>query len=288
MVETSQYGQGGNPPSAWDILGGSSIPGVKFTYENPPGSGQHVDLPVGTNYVLEITKEPEARQAIDFNTKEPKTYKDGRPIWEVVLTGKLPAGTYTPLDEEDQGERRLYLNTSSLKRAMQDELKAKGVQKVGVGTVIRVTFTSYTPSKEPGGRASKNYSIEILRLAEWVSPQQQQVVQALQQPPAPQPADQWYTQPAPVQQFQQPPVQQFQQPPVAVQPAQQGYVPVPQPEVRPDGVPAAIQPSPEHVTKVQQLIALGYDLPTAVQAVAQQVAPTDPGFAGRLQDVVPF
>lgn len=166
--------------AAWGLLGGRSIPTLKFTYENPPGSGNHVDLGVGTKYAGTVLENPRARHAQDYNTKQPKFYPNGDPIMEldIVLDCQY---LIQPGDEDDDGKRVLR-GTQHIRRALQDEMQAKNIRSFGPGTYLEIEHVGYNPAK--GARPSKKYQVTLSNVQPFRPAEQVAVEQAMGVAPA--------------------------------------------------------------------------------------------------------
>lgn len=166
--------------AAWGLLGGRSIPTLKFTYENPPGSGNHVDLGVGTKYAGTVLENPRARHAQDYTTKQPKFYPNGDPIMEldIVLDCQY---LIQPGDEDDDGKRVLR-GTQHIRRALQDEMQAKNIRSFGPGTYLEIEHVGYNPAK--GARPSKKYQVTLSNVQPFRPAEQVAVEQAMGVAPA--------------------------------------------------------------------------------------------------------
>lgn len=224
-----QYTDVAEEEGAWGMLEGRSMPSWKFSDEVPAGSGNYVPKQPGFSLTGVLKEMPQQRQAMDFTTKQPKFYTDGKPIMEIVLT----MDTNERLDADDDGSRRWYLNGHA-RRALQDEMKRLGIKRFGIGTVITATIAGFKPN--PKGRASMIFDVK-LQPTEYVAPQQMGVEQTLAQAGF-QPAQEQWHQPqqmqpqqpyqAAQQQYAQqqlgvPPVQQFVQPQVQQEAAGQQF-----------------------------------------------------------------
>lgn len=277
--------------AAWGMLSGRSIRKFdKFAYEQPPGSGVYLDFPVGTEYVGTVSELPKQYQAHDYETKEPKFYRDGSPIMEVSIVLDTPYRD--PEDEEDDGKRIVRLGQNG-KRALQDEMRRLGIKRFGIGTQLTMKFAGYKPNASGKGRPSKLYEINLVP-AEYVPASQLAVEQTLAastvdhaaaaaaagfpqqapQPPQPQVA---------VQQAPQPPQPQAPtqiDPAIlaAAQAAQAAAVPQPS---------AGIVVLQEHVDQVNLLVGQsGIPREVAIQAVANTIAAGNEAFRSALDEAV--
>ena len=129
------------PPSASELLGGAGIKGFSFD-GTPP-------LRLGGKIVS-----VEVKQKLDFDTKQPMTWNDGRPRWVLVV------GCATDLreDPEDDGVRAHYLEYKKAE-AVKSQLQAAGVQAPEVDGYMYLTYLAPAP---PKGKA-KSYSAEYTR-----------------------------------------------------------------------------------------------------------------------------
>jgi hypothetical protein len=184
---------------------------------------------VGTTVTVQVTRDlnnADVQQMTDFQTKLPKFYKDGRPMYQLVIPVKL--GQPTP--EFPSGEATWYV-----KGKVKDELlRAMGAANAGTtvpqgGAILTITYTRDVPQR--GGLSpAKEFSIT------YVPPQGAQAApqlpveqpQATFEPPAQNPQFQATAQPpAPVAQTPQPfaqatgPVQNVPGMPAGLTPEQQ-------------------------------------------------------------------
>lgn len=285
--------------AAWGMLNGRSIRKFdKFAYEQPPGSGVYLDFPVGTEYVGTVSELPKQYQAHDYETKEPKFYKDGSPIMEVSIVLDTPYRDTE--DEEDDGKRIVRLGQNG-KRALQDEMRRLGIKRFGIGTQLTMKFAGYKPNASGKGRPSKLYEIALVP-AEYVPASQLAVEQTLAASTvdhtaaaaaagfpqqvvvhgAPQPAQII----SPPQVPQVPQVPQSPQPPTQIDPAilaaaqAAQAAAVPQPS-------AGIVVLQEHVDQVNLLVGQsGIPREVAIQAVANTIAAGNEAFRSALDEAV--
>jgi len=85
-----------------------------------------------------------ARQATDFESKEPKWWPDGRPVLEPVIT----------LDSSD-GQLTLYAGSAGLREALREACRSAGIG-LRPGGILAVRYIRDEPSKK-GGSAKKIY-----------------------------------------------------------------------------------------------------------------------------------
>lgn len=284
--------------AAWGMLSGRSIRKFdKFAYEQPPGSGVYLDFPVGTEYVGTVAELPKQYQAHDYETKEPKFYKDGSPIMEVSIVLDTPYRD--PEDEEDDGKRIVRLGQNG-KRALQDEMRRLGIKRFGIGTQLTMKFAGYKPNASGKGRPSKLYEINLVP-AEYVPASQLAVEQTLAASAvdhtaaaaaagfpqqvvvhgAPQPAQ--IISPPQVQQAPQPPQPQV---PTQIDPAILAAAQAAQAAAAPQPS-AGIVVLQEHVDQVNLLVGQsGIPREVAIQAVANTIAAGNEAFRSALDEAV--
>ena len=106
-----------------DFLMGGGVKSAKF---EKPGSKVS-----GT-----IARKPELQQQRDFDSGKPLTWDDGQPRQQV----KVILATAERDDEEDNGERALYLKGGLLK-SVQAAIKAAGEKGLAVGGKLAVKYT---------------------------------------------------------------------------------------------------------------------------------------------------
>lgn len=156
----------------WGMVAGRTIKGLSFSVENPPGSKDYVSLPISTSYTGVTIESLQKRQATDFSDKNKLKFYDpietgGQnkdPIYDLIAT--LQTDYREPGDDEDEGVRRIFF-TSSMRRALQDEVRAKGIKRFGIGTRITVTLTGFKPN--PKGKPTKMFNVDLVPTA-WVAP----------------------------------------------------------------------------------------------------------------------
>lgn len=271
MVQTSGYQDSPvNTPDPWALAQGSSIKSLPFSHKDQ--YGQNVSANPGTSFIGTVSRDLETSQERDFTTNELLTYDDGRPRWQIVVTLADTDAPRDPEDTDDDGTRRFFFKGIA-KRALQDEMKAKKVQRFGVGTKMRITLVDLKPTAK--GFPQKIYAVELTDIQPWVSPEQQRTDQALapsqpvQQPQQVQGAQAAWAQGAPSGQAPQgQPVAQPQGQPVQ-QPVAQ---PVQQPQPAAVAQPVAgVAPTQEHITQLRFLTNQHVPVVSAIDAVALSV-----------------
>jgi hypothetical protein len=259
----------------WGMVEGRSIKGLSFSVESVAGSGDYTSLPIGTKYTMATTESLQKRQATDFGSNDLKFYDDGKPIFDLIATGMTEYRDAT--NSDDDGTRRLFF-TSSMRRALQDEMKAKKLKRFGIGTQITVELTGFKPN--PKGKPTKLFNVTI-NPTEWVPMDQLATEQALNE-------------------------EQF---PAAVSPAvikgQPGeLVPAPpkkgldfaalmaQAAATTAANAAAEAPkvvvTAEELGQARLLIAANVDRATAIDAVADNAHPGDAGYRTALDEALEF
>lgn len=172
-------------PTADQFLMGGGVKSAKFAN-------------IGDGISGTISEYPEVRQQTDLKTGKLKTWDDGRPKMQLVVTLQ----TTLRDDAEDDGLRRIYVKGKSLTDVVRDAVRKAGAQGLEVGGQLRVQYVG------DGEAANRSLDPPKLYAAEYARPQQQAAQQFLNGQPQ--------------QGFQQAPQQQgFQQPQQA--PPQQGF-----------------------------------------------------------------
>lgn len=126
------------------LLGGGGAPSAKW-----PNVG---DVVRGT-----ITSEPEAKQATDMQGN-PKTWDDGNPIMEVVIT--IQTDERDPSIEDDDGKRRLFLGGNKLK-AVREAIKESGHTGSIVGGTLAIQYTGDGTAKQRGFNPPKLFTAKF-------------------------------------------------------------------------------------------------------------------------------
>lgn len=92
---------------------------------------------VGAKIVGTVT-EYELKQARDFKTKKLRTWDDGNPVMEAVVTVK--AEEFVPEDDEDDGSRRIFVSSRSMREAIRGAIKKSGHRGSLVGGKLGVVY----------------------------------------------------------------------------------------------------------------------------------------------------
>lgn len=121
------------------LMGGGGAPSAKFPA-------------IGTSYSGRITEKPDVQQQRDFNSGEPKFWKDGNPMMQLVVT--IQTEHRDPEVADDDGRRRLFVK-GQLKQAVADAVRRSGGRGLEVGGTLTVTYThdgerqgNYNPPKQ--------------------------------------------------------------------------------------------------------------------------------------------
>lgn len=117
--------------------------------------GKSASFPtIGTEITGFILTQPEARQQIDLATDQPKVYKDGNPMMQVVVV--MSTDQRDPEDSQDDGVRRLWLKANMLK-AVREAVRAAGATRLEVGGKLMVRHTAVGGVAKPGFNPPKLY-----------------------------------------------------------------------------------------------------------------------------------
>jgi hypothetical protein len=127
-----------------DVLLGGGIPAAKF-----PTIGTTVK---GTVVSSEVT------QQTDFATGKPKTWDDGKPMQQVVIT--LQTIERDPDVADDDGVRKLYVK-GQMTNALRDALRAAGA-RLEVGGTLAVQYVEDEPSATRGFNPKKIYRAQYV------------------------------------------------------------------------------------------------------------------------------
>jgi DNA-directed RNA polymerase specialized sigma24 family protein len=85
-------------------------------------------------------------------------WDDGKPKLQIEVT--LDTDYSDPADDEDTGERRVFLFGQKL-TAAKEELKRRGLAKLEIGSRFKITLTGTKPAKNPRYNDVKLYGIEL-------------------------------------------------------------------------------------------------------------------------------
>lgn len=149
-------------PSANDfLLGGGSRKNRSMTFPT-----------IGTVRTGVITEVPEVRQQNDPDTNQPKTWDNGDPVWQIVVT--VATDERSPEIENDDGIRYFYIAGSkrpeslSMHVAVANAVRAAGVEGLEVGGRLTIKYIGDGP-KSPNAprvaKAPKQYSATYVSAA---------------------------------------------------------------------------------------------------------------------------
>jgi len=97
-------------------------------------------------------------QQTDFKSREPKTWPDGQPMMQVVIT--LQTELRDPSVIDDDGQRRLFVDGKRITEAVRDACRAANVKGLDVGGTLAVKFTGLGEAPGPGLSAPKLFRAE--------------------------------------------------------------------------------------------------------------------------------
>jgi hypothetical protein len=134
-------------PSVDDLLGGGGSKSLSFK-----------DFSVGDSYEGIITglRTVQVRNYDDPTKLE--FWDDGKPKLQIEVT--LDTDYKDPADDEDTGERRVFLFGQKL-TAAKEEIKRKGLTKLEIGSNFKITLVGTKPAKNPRYNDVKLYGIEL-------------------------------------------------------------------------------------------------------------------------------
>lgn len=134
-------------PSVDDLLAGGGSKSLSFK-----------DFNVGDSYEGTITglRTVQVRNYDDPNKLE--FWDDGKPKLQIEVT--LATDYADPADDDDSGERRVFLFGQKL-TAAKEELKRKGLTKLEIGSGFKITLIGTKPAKNPRYNDVKLYGIEL-------------------------------------------------------------------------------------------------------------------------------
>ena len=202
-------------------------------------------------------------QQTDFKTKEPAFYKDGNPVMQAVILIQ----TEERIDDDDDGQRTIYVNKTRMKRALQKALKDAGVGDFAIGGVVTIWMTGTEPAKQ-GGSDAKLFAASYIPPAGGLAVDTASAPVAAPAPVAP---------PAPVA---APPVAAAPPAPVAAPPAPVATPPAPVAAPPAPVAPVAAPPAPVAAPPVAAPTYAPPAPPVAPVAPPAPVAPVAPAADG--------
>ena len=134
-------------PNKW-LLGGG-VPSAKFDT-------------IGKTVAGRITEQPEVRQQTDFDTGGLKTWDNGDPMMQLVVT--LATDERSPDIEDDDGTRRLYVK-GNMQQAVATAVRSAR-SKLEIGGQLSVTYTGDDEPKKRGMSGAKRFTATYLPAAD--------------------------------------------------------------------------------------------------------------------------
>ena len=134
------------PPDPMALLLGGGTPSAKFENVGDKVSGEIINV--------------ETKQQTDLKDGTPKTWDDGSPMWQVVVT--LQTDERDPEITDDEGRRAIYVKGSmkyaSMAKAVADAVRASGAKTLEVGGTLAVQFTGEGEATSRGFNPPKLYA----------------------------------------------------------------------------------------------------------------------------------
>lgn len=133
------------PADVNDIIMGGGAPTAKFPEVGTLHKGRIIASAV--------------QQATEYGTNEPKTWSNGDPVWEAVIT--IATDERDAEIDNDDGTRRIYASGAML-AAIRTAVQVAGAKGIEVGGVLAVKYDhDGTPSK-PGFNPPKQFVAQYL------------------------------------------------------------------------------------------------------------------------------
>lgn len=98
-----------------------------------------------------IVEKPITTQQLDFDSRAPKFYDDGNPMWQVIVAVQAQQPT-----DDDDGIRAFYLR-SQMKKAAQEAVRRSGARRLEVGGELWVRYVRDEPNSRGRGKDKKIY-----------------------------------------------------------------------------------------------------------------------------------
>lgn len=176
---------------------------------------------IGKTVAGVIKQEPEVTQQRDFDSGEPAFWDKDKtePKMQLVIT--LLTQERDPQDPHDDGERKLYVASPNMRKAIAAAVRAAGRNGLAVGGALAVTYTHDEP-KTGKGNPPKGYSAQYVPPTGEVNVETGAAVPASTPAPATTPPAPPAPQPQAAPQTAAPQPQAPAPQPVAQQPAQGG------------------------------------------------------------------
>ncbi|MFF3643429.1 hypothetical protein [Streptomyces sp. NPDC002564] len=131
------------------LMGGGGAPTAKFPTPNTVVGGR-------------ITEPPKVEQQRDIKTGEHKTWSNGDPMMQLVVT--VQTDERDPAIEDDDGKRRIFIK-GVMKNAVADAVRVAGAKGLEVGGSLWVKYTHDGVAKERGMSPPKQYDAKYTAAA---------------------------------------------------------------------------------------------------------------------------
>lgn len=95
----------------------------------------------------------EMRQQTDIKTGAPKTWDDGNPMMQLVVTIDTEARD----DDDDDGVRTVYIK-GQMQKAVADAIRKSGEHGLGIGGKLGIKYVSTAAPKQRGFNGAKQYT----------------------------------------------------------------------------------------------------------------------------------
>lgn len=112
---------------------------------------------VGTVVKGTIVTPPTLSQQTDFTTGALKTWDDGKPMMQLVVT--IATDERDPDEPEDDGLRSLYVR-GAMQAAVKDAIRKAGAKGLEVGGTIAVRYTGDGVAKQRGMNPPKQFAAQ--------------------------------------------------------------------------------------------------------------------------------
>lgn len=109
------------------------------------------DQAFGTVVGGRIVGQPVTTQQLDFDSRQPKFYDDGNPMWQVVVAVQAQ-----PPGDDDDGIRAFYIK-AQMKRAVQEAVRRAGAPRLEVGGELHIRYVRDEPNSRGRGKDKKIY-----------------------------------------------------------------------------------------------------------------------------------
>lgn len=96
-------------------------------------------------------------QQTDMKTQAPKTWPDGKPMMQIIVT--LSTEERDSSIDDDDGTRRVFIKGGML-NALREALKVAGVKGLEVGGTLAIKYTEDGQRTQPGFNPPKKYTAQ--------------------------------------------------------------------------------------------------------------------------------